>query len=66
MASITNNGVNTGSVTNNMPTANNLTWDEAIYTWDASAPDTWDTQYNAGVTNRAVNTTTVTNNPADT
>ncbi len=64
MASLTNNGINTGSVTNValMAQQANMTWDEATFTWD-EAQGTWDNPW--GIANRALNTGSLTNNSAD-
>ena len=62
MATLSNQSVNTVTVTNQSLSGASLTWDEATYTWD-NATGTWDQPFKP-FNNQTVNTTTLSNQTA--
>ena len=62
MATLTNQAANTASMTNQSLGSNDMTWDEATFSWD-SARGTFDNPYT--ITNQAANTASMTNQAAN-
>jgi len=60
MATVVNKSKNNATVTNKSRSGTNVTWNEAVYTWNDSKPSTWNNQ-RTPVSKSSKNSTTVVN-----